>query len=186
MRRIVALATLTGLAALTGCGAPPPVGWCTPPEAYKSWQKDPGHVRLLDVRTPEEYVFIGHAVMARNIPFQFLTAEYDPNRHAPKMTPNPYFLEDVQAACKPEDKLVLMCAGGHRGAAAAEVLRKNGFANVLNIEGGFDGEYKQDCACQGKGELTHRGWVQHGLPWSIWVNPDLLYQRERPGATSRP
>ena len=32
------------------------------------WKADPERVHLIDVRTPEEYVFVGHAEMARNIP----------------------------------------------------------------------------------------------------------------------
>jgi rhodanese-related sulfurtransferase len=184
---LTALAALASLAGLTGCAKPAPEGWISPPDAYKMWEKNAGAgVKILDVRTPEEYCFEGHAVMARNIPSQFLTAEYDANRHGPKMAANPHFVEDVRSNCKPEDTLLILCAGGHRAAQAAELLRKEGFAKVLPVQGGFSGDYKQDCACQGQGDLVNRGWQQYDLPWSTWVNPDLIYQRERGAPAAKP
>ena len=36
------------------------------------WRADPEGVKILDVRTPEEWVFTGHAPMTVNIPFAFL------------------------------------------------------------------------------------------------------------------
>ena len=38
----------------------------------------PKQVHILDVRTPEEYVFVGHAEMARNIPLLFVKHEWNP------------------------------------------------------------------------------------------------------------
>ena len=46
--------------------------YLTSQEAYAMWQKNPAEIKVLDVRTPEEYYFIGHAAMARNIPWQYL------------------------------------------------------------------------------------------------------------------
>ena len=43
--------------------------YVTAKEAYDMWQADPEGVKVLDVRTPEEWVFTGHAPMATNIPF---------------------------------------------------------------------------------------------------------------------
>ena len=37
-------------------------------EAYEMWKADPDSVTIVDVRTPEEYIFVGHAPMARNVP----------------------------------------------------------------------------------------------------------------------
>ena len=42
--------------------------YVTAQEAYEMWKSNPGQVNILDVRTPEEYIFVGHAEMARNIP----------------------------------------------------------------------------------------------------------------------
>ena len=41
-------------------------------EVYDMWKTDPKRINILDVRTPEEYVFVGHPEMARNIPIVFL------------------------------------------------------------------------------------------------------------------
>src|SRR5579871_3112301 len=40
-------------------------------QAYEMWKADPDKVNILDVRTFEEYVFGGHAEMAKNIPLLF-------------------------------------------------------------------------------------------------------------------
>ena len=38
--------------------------YVTAKEAYDMWQADPEGVKILDVRTPEEWVFTGHPPMA--------------------------------------------------------------------------------------------------------------------------
>jgi hypothetical protein len=45
--------------------------YVTPQEAYVMWKADPSRVNIIDVRTFEEYTFVGHLEMARNIPFVF-------------------------------------------------------------------------------------------------------------------
>ena len=45
--------------------------YVTPQEAYAMWKADPGRINIIDVRTFEEYTFVGHLEMARNIPFVF-------------------------------------------------------------------------------------------------------------------
>ena len=45
--------------------------YVTAREAYEMWQADPERVKVLDVRMVEEYVFLGHAAMAVNIPVAF-------------------------------------------------------------------------------------------------------------------
>ena len=41
------------------------------------WKADPERVHLIDVRTPEQYVFVGHAEMARNIPLLYVKHEWN-------------------------------------------------------------------------------------------------------------
>jgi hypothetical protein len=50
--------------------------YVTPKEAYAMWKADPEGIHILDVRTFEEYTFVGHLEMAKNIPFVF--PKYDP------------------------------------------------------------------------------------------------------------
>ncbi len=42
--------------------------YVTSAEAYEMWKAEPEKVHILDVRTLEEYYFVGHAAMATNIP----------------------------------------------------------------------------------------------------------------------
>ena len=44
--------------------------YVTAREAYEMWQADPERIKVLDVRTFEEYVLIGHSEMAANVPLQ--------------------------------------------------------------------------------------------------------------------
>lgn len=39
-------------------------------EAYDKWKADPEKIVILDVRTPEEYIFVGHPEMAWSVPPQ--------------------------------------------------------------------------------------------------------------------
>ncbi len=34
--------------------------YVTAQQGYEMWKVDPKHVKIIDVRTPEEYAFIGH------------------------------------------------------------------------------------------------------------------------------
>ncbi len=54
--------------------------YVTPAEAYERWAADRDHVKVLDVRTPEEYAFVGHPEMAMNIPFVMHTYEWEPEQ----------------------------------------------------------------------------------------------------------
>ncbi|MGB5310666.1 MAG: hypothetical protein WBN38_01260, partial [Polyangiales bacterium] len=42
--------------------------YVTAKEAYEKWKAAPKKATVLDVRTPEEVLFVGHAAMAWNIP----------------------------------------------------------------------------------------------------------------------
>ena len=38
--------------------------YVTSREAYAKWKAEPDKVKIIDVRTPEEYLFVGHFAMA--------------------------------------------------------------------------------------------------------------------------
>ncbi len=124
-------------------------------EAYEMMQKG---ALLLDVRTAGEYIYAGHPLGAMSIPiFEY---SYRPKpielkvRFAQKerqkaldahriydITPieNKNFLQSAKKAIgltKPKAILVI-CRSGARSAYAANILAKNGFTNVYNVEGGF-------------------------------------------------
>ncbi len=67
-----------------GSGLPPgkrtkPGLYMTAKEAYEAWKAGPDRVKIIDVRTPEEYLFVGHPTMAWKIPVACQT--YDHCRH---------------------------------------------------------------------------------------------------------
>ena len=51
--------------------------YVTSKEAYEMWKTSPEKIKILDVRTREEYIYVGHADMAWNIPVFFQTYEWD-------------------------------------------------------------------------------------------------------------
>ena len=74
-----------------------------------------GDLQIVDVRRPAEYVD-GHVPRAFNAPLASLDKSQLP-------------LE--------KDKLTaVICAGGYRSSAAASLLQKEGFSNLLNVSGG--------------------------------------------------
>ena len=47
--------------------------YVTAAQAYEMWKAAPDKVKVIDVRTPEEFAFVGHPAMALNIPLAFVT-----------------------------------------------------------------------------------------------------------------
>jgi rhodanese-related sulfurtransferase len=87
---------------------------------------------FIDVHTPEEFMFVGHAEMARNIP---LAAQ---SRQFPMRLP-PDFVSRVKQVAKPDDTLLVMCRSGNRSAQTVNLLAEVGFRNVYNIMDGMEG-----------------------------------------------
>ena len=114
--------------------------YLTAREASSKWKVDPIGVKVLDVRTPGEYVFVGHAPMAMNIPIFFLKNEFDVEKNRPVMALNENFVEEVKKKFKETDTLLVMCRSGGRSAFAINLLAKAGFKNTYNIIDGFEGD----------------------------------------------
>jgi rhodanese-related sulfurtransferase len=96
--------------------------YVTAKEAYDMWQADPEAVKILDVRTPEEWVFTGHAPMATNIPFAFLAYAWDEEKKGFPWEVNPEFVDLVKARFAPTDTLLVSCRSGGRAAMAINML----------------------------------------------------------------
>ena len=86
--------------------------YVTAREAYEMWKADPEHVKVLDVRMVEEYVFIGHAAMAVNIPVAFPKYKWQADKQKYSFEINPDFIDHVKEVFKPEDTIVAMCRSG--------------------------------------------------------------------------
>ena len=86
-----------------------------------------GDLQIVDVRRPAEYEG-GHVPHAINAPLSGL------EKHIGDLS----IAKDIETA--------VICAGGYRSSAAASLLQKHGFTNVINVTGGTG------------------AWVQAGLP----------------------
>ena len=121
-----------------------------PPQAWAALQQNPSAV-LLDVRDRVEFAFVGHAPNAVNIPW----------KDAPDWKPNTNFVDEVrQRIANPETPIYLMCRSGQRSLDAAKALAAAGFANLTNVEEGFEGPIDEQ-----KHRGTLGGWRFHNLPW---------------------
>ena len=154
----------------------------TPQETYDLVQKQGDQILFVDVRDPVEIMFIGFTdVVDKNIPFMLAdrtTFLADKGRFA--MKTNPDFAAGVEQALKDKglskDALIItMCrSGSSRGKPSAEYLLERGFSNVKYIDHGFQGS----SAKEGKkaGMRIVNGWQNEGLPWSMTLNPEKIYQ----------
>src|SRR5512137_304015 len=113
--------------------------YVTAKEAYEKWQAEPEKVKIIDVRTPEEYLFVGHPAMAWKIPIAVQTYEWDSGKGQFPMKPLPDFVSRVNEVAKPTDTILVMCRSGGRSAMAVNLLAQAGFRQVHNIIDGMEG-----------------------------------------------
>ena len=135
---------------------------------------DPEKVKILDVRTTEEYLFIGHAEMAWNIPFVLQTYQWDASKRKLPMKPNPDFVSQVKEVAQPTDTILVMCRSGGRSALAVNQLAEAGFRNVYNIIDGMEGDMVDDPDNVFQGQRMKNGWKNSGLPWTYDLDPDRM------------
>ena len=150
--------------------------YVTAKEAFEQWNADKDGVKILDCRTPEEYVFIGHAPMAYNIPGRFLHYDFNAEKKAYAMKPNEDFVAAAQAKFKPDDVIMIMCRSGQRSAECVNRLTDAGFAKVYTIVDGFEGDADKDQQSPNFGKRTVNGWQNAKLPVTFALDPALVYQ----------
>jgi len=148
--------------------------YVTAREAYEMWKADPERIKVLDVRTFEEYVLIGHAEMAANVPLAFPTYNWDANKGNYSVVGNTNFIAHVQERFKPDDTILVMCRSGGRSAMAVNALSKAGFAKVHNIIDGFEGDKVEDPESVYHGKRTRNGW-KNSVPWTYQLDPNLVW-----------
>ncbi|MEE4275733.1 MAG: rhodanese-like domain-containing protein [Thermoleophilia bacterium] len=149
--------------------------YVTSREAYEMWKAAPEKVHIIDVRTPEEYVFVGHAAMARNIPLVFMRRQWDAEKDEPVVEPNAEFVPRVQALHAPGDTLLLICRSGGRSAWAVDFLARAGFTNAYNVIDGTEGDKVDDPGSAYHGKRMRNGWKNSGLTWTYDCDPSLLW-----------
>jgi rhodanese-related sulfurtransferase len=148
--------------------------YLTAKEAYDKWKAEPEKVKILDVRTPEEYLFVGHPAMAWNRPFSLQTYQWDAHKKRLSMKPNPDFVSQVKAVAKPDDMLLVMCRSGGRSALAVNQLAVAGFRNVYSIVDGMEGDMVNDPESVFQGQRMKNGWKNSGLPWTYDLDPERM------------
>lgn len=121
-------------------------------------QDDP-RALLIDVRSHMEFLFIGHPVGAVHIPWI----------DEPDWNVNPRFVTEVRQLVlgglehRPGGgnvPIILICRSGKRSREAGELLIREGFRDVYNVQEGFEGELD---AHHHRSSLG--GWRYEGLPW---------------------
>jgi rhodanese-related sulfurtransferase len=148
--------------------------YVTAHEAYEKWKAAPETVKIIDVRTTEEYLFVGHAEMAWNIPSMLQTYEWDAGKKKLPMKPNPDFVAQVKEIARPTDTLLVMCRSGGRSALAVNRLAEAEFRNVYNIIDGMEGDAVDDPASVFYDKRMKNGWKNSGLPWTYELVPERM------------
>jgi rhodanese-related sulfurtransferase len=148
--------------------------YLTAAEAYALSQKD--GVTIVDVRTPEEYDFVGHPAMSPNIPVQLWAGVFDAKKKTMPLADNPAFVDQMKQRFKPGEAIILMCRSGHRSALAAKKLIAAGFTNIYNMVDGFEGDKDSNKESPNFGKRTVSGWRNASLPWTTDLDEKLIFQ----------
>jgi rhodanese-related sulfurtransferase len=148
--------------------------YMTAKEAYEKWKAEPEKVMILDVRTPEEFLFVGHPTMAWKIPVAVQSYEWDAAKGQFPMKPLPDFASRVKKVAKLDDTILVMCRSGGRSAIAVNMLAQAGFTHVHNIIDGMEGDAVEDPASVFLGQRLKNGWKNSGLPWTYKLTPDRM------------
>ena len=149
--------------------------YVTAKEAYEMWLADKNKIKILDVRTPEEYIFIGHAPMAQNIPFQLFNYKMAVRNKGPLMMTNPNFITEVGQKYEPSDTILVICRSGNRSAAAVNAMAAAGFKTAYSVTDGFEGDRVKDPSSPFYGKRFKNGWRNSELPWTDRLNPELMW-----------
>lgn len=147
-------------------------------EAYEIWKTEPDKVKIIDVRTPEEIMFVGHPVMAWQIPVAIQLYEWNSEKGKYPMELLADFASRVKMIAKPDDTLMLMCRSGGRSAIAINILAKEGYSNVYQIIDGFEGDIIEDQENVFIGKRMMNGWKNAGCPWSYELDREKLLVSE--------
>ena len=187
---ILLAATLIASAAETGTPAAKAAGselpekkrttlglYVTAADAYKMWMSAPDKVKVIDVRSPEEYAFVGHPEMSWNIPFAFVTYQRKGGRFEYGSRMNPNFVAHVLEVAAPTDVLLVTCRSGGRSALAVNALAAAGFKNAYTVVDGVEGDKVHDPDSVFNGKRMKNGW-KNSAPWVYSIDPEKVILEE--------
>lgn len=133
-----------------------------PKEAFELLKNDKNSA-LIDVRTFEEFTFVG-LVDAASFDGRLILL---PWQIFPEMQENPEFgsslddsLEKIFPNNTKETKLFFICRTGGRSNSAATYASNLGYKNSYNITSGFEGDLNSSSQ---RGKVS--GWKFENLPW---------------------
>lgn len=148
--------------------------YLTAKEAYERWKAEPEKLTILDVRTPEEAIFVGHPTMAWNIPVAEQIYEWDAGKRQFPMRPLSDFVSRVNSVVRPDDTILVMCRSGGRSAIAVNMLAKAGFKHAYQIIDGMEGDAVADPDSVFLGQRLMNGWKNSACPWTYKLTPDRM------------
>jgi rhodanese-related sulfurtransferase len=143
-------------------------------EAYDKWRAAPDKVKLLDVRTPEEFIFVGHPEMAWCIPLGYQRYRWDEEKGFYDLEVNPRFVAQVREWFDPNETILIMCRSGGRSAMAVNILVQAGFKDAWNITDGMEGDLVKDSGSPHDGKRMVNGWKNSDLPWTYDIDPQRI------------
>ena len=149
--------------------------YLTAKAAFTKWKKNSNKFKILDTRTVGEYIFVGHAPMAFNIPVQFLSTKVSSPRAGPVMNLNKNFVSEVKEKFKETETILVMCRSGVRSAMAVNMLAQSGFKRVYSILNGFEGDKLKARKNPNNGKRVINGWRNSNVPWTYDLYPKLMY-----------
>lgn len=140
-------------------------------------------VLFVDVRTPEEQLFVGvpHGIDGTT-PFGIMNyAKWDAEKQTYVRYPNPDFLGQFEMwvmdkGIDKSDPIVLICRSGDRSALSADLLARHGYTNVWSVVDGFEGDLAKDGPK--KGQRAVNGWKNEGLPWSYNLDRNRVFMKD--------
>jgi len=153
--------------------------YVTSEEAYYKWKAAPESIKILDVRTIEEYIFVGHAEMAWNIPLDFQTEQWDDSKKYFAVEQNPDFIKQVKKWFSPDETIMVMCRSGDRSAVAVNILTEAGFSTAYTITDGMEGDMVKDSENLYYMKRMKNGWKNSGIPWTYDINPEQVIVEEK-------
>ncbi|SFR51862.1 rhodanese-like domain-containing protein [Thiomicrospira sp. ALE5] len=156
--------------------------YITPEQAYEMVKADE-NAFLVDVRTPEEWMFVGYSPLAQimlpSVMFDY--SQMDTVQNMPRYMPAPHpnwigeFEERLMDLNADQDsKFIIMCrSASERAAPMARILDQYGYKNVYLLLGGFEGSVVREG--DKKGFRLVNGWKNSGMPWTYDIDPDIVY-----------
>ena len=151
--------------------------YVTAAQAYEMWEAAPDKVKVIDVRTPEEYAFVGHPEMAWNIPLAFVTYQRKDGKTAYDVEWNADFVTEVKGIAGPTDILLVTCRSGDRSSMAVDKLAAGGFTNAYTIVDGVEGDKVEDPGSVFVGKRMRNGW-KNSAPWVYGFDPEKIILEE--------